>query len=147
MEKKKIVFIIERLSTGGAERVVAALANKLCNDENYDVFIITYFPKEDEEYYISQKIHRFDIAKPDAGRMKTIFLKYLSLKSILKRINPYCVFSLAIPKTNVVLTAAVWKRKYPLIISERNGNKFPYPPFRRRCAWRLSPAAPPIPPT
>lgn len=35
-------------------------------------------------------------------------------------INPYCVFSLAIPKTDAVLLMALKNRKFPLIISERN---------------------------
>ena len=48
---KKIVFVVERLSTGGAERVVAALANEICNLSNYESYIVTYHPKEENEYY------------------------------------------------------------------------------------------------
>lgn len=117
---KKIVFVIERLSTGGAERVVAALANDICERNGYEVYVYTYLPKEENEYYLKPKINRIEIPKTDFSRFRTIYFKYKFLRKELKKLNPYCVYSLSIPKTNVVLSAALRDRKFPLIISERN---------------------------
>ena len=39
---EKIVFVLERLGNGGAERVTAALASWFSKDENFDVHILTY---------------------------------------------------------------------------------------------------------
>ena len=123
---KKIIFVVERLSTGGAERVVAALANEICQIDNYEVFIITYHSKEQNEYHISEKVHRIALNKTYTGRLITIYQKYLQLKKVIDEINPYCVFSLAIPKTDAVLIAALNNRKFPVIISERNDpTRFP----------------------
>lgn len=132
MKKKRIVFVVERLSTGGAERVVAALANKISEYEEYDVYIMNYFPKEEGEYYVSSKVHRIEMPKSNVGRIKSILFKYKHLRETLKQINPYCVFSLAIPKTNVILSVALRDRRYPLIISERNDpESFPVEKYMR----------------
>lgn len=117
---KKIVFVVERLSTGGAERVVAALANEICKLNDYEAYIITYHPKEQNEYHISPMVRRIDLKEPSCGRWKTIYQRYKQLKRIIYGIDPYCVFSLAIPKTDAVLMLALKDRKFPLIISERN---------------------------
>lgn len=117
---KKIVFVVERLSTGGAERVVAALANEVCKFHDCEAYIVTYHSEEMDEYNISSEVCRIALEKPNKGRLSTIYQRYLQLKKVIYGINPYCVFSLAIPKTDAVLMAALRKRKFPLIISERN---------------------------
>lgn len=123
---KNIVFFVERLSTGGAERVVSTLANEFSKIKEFDVFVVTYLKKEVKEYPLSENVHRIEIMEPNSGRFSTIHNKYLQIKRIIKEIKPYCVFSLAIPKTNVILMAALWKRNFPLIISERNDpSRFP----------------------
>jgi len=123
---KKIVFVVERLSTGGAERVVALLANEICKLNGYEAYVITYHPKEKEEYYIQPDVKRIALKKSNSGRWNTIFKRYQQLKKVISEINPYCVFSLAIPKTDAVLMLALKNRKYPLILSERNDpERFP----------------------
>lgn len=117
---KKIVFFIERLSTGGAERVVAALANEICRSEIYEVYLITYLSEENDEYKILPKINRIALSQPKIGRISLIYHKYKELKRIINSIQPYCVFSLAIPKTDAVMMMAFRKRNFPIIISERN---------------------------
>lgn len=117
---KKIVFVVERLSTGGAERVVAALANEVCKLDDYESYVITYHPKELNEYCMSADVKRIALKKTNKGRWGTIYQRYLQLKKIICDINPYCVFSLAIPKTDAVLMMALRNREFPLIISERN---------------------------
>lgn len=117
---KKIVFVVERLSTGGAERVVAALANEICNLRNYESYIVTYHPKEENEYYISPRVRRISLYEPNCGRWMKIYQRYQQIKKIIYEINPYCVFSLAIPKTDAVIMMALKNRNFPLIISERN---------------------------
>ena len=46
---KKIVFVIDTLFGGGAERVTSALANEFCNDNNNQIHIITYINEEKKE--------------------------------------------------------------------------------------------------
>ena len=117
---KRIVFVIDKLSTGGAERVAAAIANEICEIQGYEAYVITYADKEDKEYFLSQKVYRYSIASVRYGRLRTIMYKRRTLRRLLKEIDPYCVCSLTIPKTNVVLMSAIRKRNYPVILSERN---------------------------
>lgn len=117
---KRIVFVIDRLSTGGAERVAAAVANEISNRKEYETYVITYADKEEKEYYLSERVVRYAISKVNYGRVRTIAYKYRTLKKLLAEIDPYCVCSLTIPKTNVVLMSATRNRKYPIILSERN---------------------------
>lgn len=44
---KRILFVVKKLSDGGAERVVSVLASKLAEDGN-DVYILVYFPTTNE---------------------------------------------------------------------------------------------------
>ncbi len=118
--RKKIIFVVERLSTGGAERVVATLANEICNNKEYEVIIVTYHPKEIDEYRISPQIQRYALAECAGGRFIMIYHRYNELKKVIESLNPYCVISLAIPKTDAVLMMATRKRSFPLILSERN---------------------------
>lgn len=118
--KKNVVFIVEKLSTGGAERVTAALATYLCKKDEYNIYIITYFSEENEEYYIAPEVHRIAITPGAHGRVGTILAKMRLIRNVLKEIRPDCVFSLAIPKTDVVIALATIGRTYPLIYSERN---------------------------
>lgn len=124
--KKDVVFFVERLSTGGAERVVAALANSLSENEDYEIYIITYHSQELNEYAIAPNVRRIALKSPHKKRLGTIYHRYSELKMLLKKIEPYCVFSLAIPKTDAILLLAARKRSYPLVISERNDpERFP----------------------
>lgn len=120
MKKKKIVFIVDKLSTGGAERVAAALANEISKLQEYEACIITYAEKEDKEYYISKNVTRYAISKVGYGRLRTIAYKQRTLRKLLKEIKPYCLCSLTIPKTNVILMSAASRNDYPIVLSERN---------------------------
>lgn len=51
---KKIMFVCNRLGSGGAERVISVLANKFI-EKNYQVYILA-FSKSEQEYALNQKI-------------------------------------------------------------------------------------------
>lgn len=123
---KKLLFFVERLSTGGAERVVTALANELCDRSEYQVYVLTYLAKEKKEYFLHEKVIRLEMPTFRGSRFRTIYQKYCYLRKIVKKINPYAVYSLAIPKTNIILSLAIRDRKFPFVISERNDpERFP----------------------
>ena len=56
---RKIVFHLNCLEQGGAERVVTTLANRLVR-EGYDVYIATEWVA-DNEFTIDEKIHRVHV--------------------------------------------------------------------------------------
>ena len=56
---RKIVFHLNCLEQGGAERVVTTLANRLVQ-EGYDVYIATEWTAENE-FTIDERIHRVHV--------------------------------------------------------------------------------------
>ncbi|AJC85169.1 GalNAc alpha1-4 transferase [Campylobacter peloridis] len=116
----KITFIIATLNSGGAERVLATLANELC--KNHEVSIIK-FHKEDSFYKLDPKIKLFTLKQFDfstlynkiASRIK----KFKALKQALKD-HKSDVFISFLDTTNI---ACIWANKgsnTPLIISEHS---------------------------
>lgn len=85
--QKKVIFIIETLSNGGAERVVANLSMHLPN--NIDKEIILFNEKARVEYEHDAKITYLDRTNPKGTieKIKTFFLRIYKLNKIKKN-NP-----------------------------------------------------------
>jgi glycosyltransferase involved in cell wall biosynthesis len=118
---KKIVFVIDTLFGGGAERVTAALANEFCKDVNNQIHIITYGHDESRDYSIDGRISRHEIDDFTGGlRVQRICKRIAQIRSMIKNINPYCVISLGSPIIVFPLVMSMVGLGYPLILSERN---------------------------
>jgi len=115
----KIVFVIEQLYGGGAERVTAALMNELCKESEVHL-ITTYDYDTENDFPTDERIikHRF-MAKA-ANRAIKFLKRIIFLRRKISEIDPDCVVSLAGCGTNSLLTTALIGKKYPLILSERN---------------------------
>ena len=74
----RIVFVLERLGNGGAERVTAALATEFANKYGYEVHVFTCV-KEKEEYELPDNVKRH-VMKAGKNRIGTLKNKstYLS---------------------------------------------------------------------
>lgn len=121
----KVVFILETLLGGGAERVTVALASQMAEYDNFEVHLLTCL-KTDEDYVLPNKVMRHVMIKSNRGRLRTIEHKYKFFQNEIDKIKPDYVISLATPKTSVLLTLASQNRTYKLILSERNDpNRFP----------------------
>lgn len=120
----RIVFVLERLGNGGAERVTVALATEFANKYGYEVHVFTCV-KEKDEYQLPSAVKRH-IMKAGKNRIKTIGNKCLYLTKEIKKVNPDIVYSLATPKTTIMLCLLSMHRKFTLIVSERNDpNRYP----------------------
>lgn len=128
---RKIVFVIEQLYGGGAERVTAALMNELCKTEEVHL-ISTYCHDTAEDYSTDERIIKHTFAEKPLRRGLTLLKRIAFLRSTIRAINPTCVISLAACGTNALLTAALCGDKTPLILSERNDPmRFPTSWFER----------------
>lgn len=122
---KTVMFVIEMLSSGGAERVTSVLANEFCI-AGYNVHLVTYIKKENE-YILDEKICRYNIEiDKSKTRLKGIKEKYFGLRKIINKVKPDTIISLATPKTITMLTMASKGQKCDIILSERNDpNSYP----------------------
>lgn len=118
----KVVFLIPSNVAGGAERVLTSLANQFANAK-HDIWLIQ-FDSESDFYSLDESVHIvcFGI---DAGTRKglkkwMLFPEYyLSLKRVLRQVNPDAVVSFLF-LTNVVGLLCCKKLKIPIVLSERN---------------------------
>lgn len=110
--KKKILLLIGRLSSGGAEHQISQLANMLC--EEYDITIVTWIDSEDH-YFLDKRIKRIRIGKGES--------KYKRLLKTMKYIyhcNMDCVISYSQQDNIIALAPLMFRRKIKAIASERN---------------------------
>lgn len=116
---KKIVFVIEQLYGGGAERVTAALMNEMC--KSMEVHLLsTYEHDTSKDYRTDTRVlkHTFELPRKSCA---VTFQKRISfLRRTISDIAPQCVISLAGCGTDALLTIALFGKKIPLILSERN---------------------------
>lgn len=117
---KKIVFHIQCLERGGAERVVSNLAGQFVN-HGYDVYIATEAQGENE-YVIDEKIHRVHVGltqqQETKGRVTKFIDRILNLRKFLLDIQPDIVIAFARKANYRALTATIGTR-IPTVISTR----------------------------
>jgi len=82
--KKKVMFILQKISDGGAERVATVLCNELCKT-NIDVTLLVYFPTKDE-YPISDQVKKIYLKKSESEyRLLSFFQKLKIIRETLKK--------------------------------------------------------------
>lgn len=132
MEKKKIIFHINSMGKGGAERVVSILTEYFAKD-GYDVLVATLWRAE-EEYALDGSVKRINLG--DAwqdqrmGRLERAVRRFLDLRKLLIREKPDLVISFC-NKANFRCAYAMAGMKIPLITSVRNDPRVDYLPYRR----------------
>ncbi|MCR9263391.1 MAG: glycosyltransferase family 4 protein [Flavobacteriaceae bacterium] len=121
--KKRIAFVISKLSSGGAQRVIATLANNLVS--KFDITIITYSNQE-SFYELDEKINvipcfekdHIESSKNALQSIRLNYRLYRSIKNILKEEGIDLVIGF-ITQSNIFSVFAAKKNKVPCIICER----------------------------
>ena len=114
---KKILFAINQLYGGGAERVATLLANRL--SDNYDVSILVKF-RYPHEYALSPKIKVYTIAESEEAFSKTRkFKRIIKRRRITKELKPDVVISF-LSKTQISMMFATFGLKIKRIETVRN---------------------------
>lgn len=116
---KKIVFVIEQLHGGGAERATAVLMNEMC--KNAEVHLIsTYDHDESKDYLTDERITKHTFVENCKNRVDLFLKRIYFLRKSISMIDPHCVVSLSACGTNTLLTVAMLGKQTPYILSERN---------------------------
>lgn len=120
MGMKRIVFHLNCLERGGAERVVSVLAGQFA-EWGYEVYIATEWQGEDE-YTIDSRIKRvhvgFSQKQEGYGRIRKFLARITNLRGFLKETKPDIVIAFARRANYRALTATIGM-KMPVIISVR----------------------------
>lgn len=129
MDKKirKIVFHLNSMGKGGAERVVSLLANEFAN-RGVEVVIATEWYSE-EEYELDPKVKRIHAGlskeEEQASRIAKQWLRIKNLRRVLQQERPSIVISFCV-KANYRAMMATTGMKIPVIVSVRNDPKIDY---------------------
>lgn len=119
---KKIVFIIEQLYGGGAERATAALMNELCKDAEVHL-VATYNYDISKDYPTDGRIIKHTFNGSSNSRIGLFGKRISFLRRTISAIDPMCAVSLAGCGTKALLTIALLGTGIPLVLSERNDPK------------------------
>ncbi len=124
---KKILFHINDMSRGGAQRVLSIIIRKLA-ESGVDIVLVTLWTA-DNEYELPTAVKRIDVKKEigDKGRLGNIIFRHTELRKIVKRESPDLVVTFG---EKACFRAAVSMQgiKIPLIVSVRNN---PYISFAK----------------
>lgn len=125
----KILFHINSLGLGGAERVVSILSNALCK-EGHSIVLATEWTSE-REYALDERIARFDVGlspkQEEKNRISKIILRHLNLRKCIQKEKPDIVISFCV-KANYRAAISMLGMKIPLLVSVRNDPKIDYAP-------------------
>jgi len=146
-KKIKLIYIIDSLGTGGAEKVLTMLANYIALKEKYDVTVITL--SDDKPFFITNDfvdLVQLGIVKQSIGfigSLKNIINIIKVLKKEIREQDPDMVISF-MTETNVLTTIASKLVNKPIIISEHSaffrGQKNRFWKLLRRMIYPLSDA-------
>lgn len=134
MAKKKLLFYINQIAEGGAERVMTRLANSFSED-GYDVIFITSFLLPNE-YYLNSNVKRLSVEKQEIvqSKIKRNYSRVKYLRRVIKKEKPDAVISFMMePNFRILLgTIGLGTKK---IISVRN---VPEKEYAGKIGWIVS---------
>lgn len=142
MDKRKILFHINSLGKGGAERVVTVLSRYFVED-GFEVVIVTLW-RAKEEYELADGARRINLEdelnKGTAGRIGRALKRFTYLRKIIRKEAPDIVISFC-NKANFRSAYSMLGMKIPLLTSVRNDPKIDYAPYRAATRWMERKAA------
>lgn len=128
---KKLLFHINSMGKGGAERVVSVLSEKFARD-GYEVLIATLWRAE-EEYQIPEGVKRINLGDDrsyeKARRIRLAFKRLWGLRRLIKKEDPDLVISFC-NKANFRCSYCMLGMKTPLLVSVRNDPRIDYLPHK-----------------
>lgn len=132
MAGRKILFHINSMGKGGAERVVSVLSRMFAED-GYEVTVATLWYAE-EEYELSPKVKRVHAGLSEAdekkGRLSRAVKRMTNFRTVIKREKPDIVISFC-NKANFRSAYCMTGMKTPLLVSVRNDPQRDYAPYKR----------------
>lgn len=112
--RKHVAFVIPRIGKGGAERVVANIANQMVSD-GYPVSIYTILSGE-ENYKLAEGVNHVHLNVDDPNRLLRMIKRFIKLRSMVKRSDAETV--VAFDRYYGILSALFTGKR--VIGSERN---------------------------
>ncbi len=119
----KVSFFIGQMSVGGAETVLAQLANHYAeNGSSVEIVMLLGNQVEKEHFNLNEDIRIIDLSVPGKNYIGSAFKWLVRINKYLRTTKPDVVISFIGRINAVVLTAALCNR-VPILVSERSDPK------------------------
>jgi GalNAc-alpha-(1->4)-GalNAc-alpha-(1->3)-diNAcBac-PP-undecaprenol alpha-1,4-N-acetyl-D-galactosaminyltransferase len=135
--RKSVLLVVSSLAAGGAERVVSALAD-LWAAKGWRVTVLTFSAATHDHYKLHPNVRRIaldmvgnstHLAEKLAGNLRRI----AAVRDAVFESRPEAVVSF-VDQTNVIVLAALFRARVPVIVSERTDASAYRPPVPWRAA-------------
>ncbi len=129
--RRKLLFHINSMGKGGAERVVSVLSGRFAKD-GYETVIVTLW-RADEEYELAEGVRRINLGDyhniENTGRISLALGRFVNLRKVIRREKPDLVISFC-NKANFRCSYSMLGMKIPLLVSVRNDPQIDYFPYK-----------------
>jgi GalNAc-alpha-(1->4)-GalNAc-alpha-(1->3)-diNAcBac-PP-undecaprenol alpha-1,4-N-acetyl-D-galactosaminyltransferase len=132
---RKIVFVVNSMHTGGAERIAATLVNAWARRGHDVTLVLTYSGRGECHFEMNPNVrmtYLADHVPTGAGRLGSYVRRFRALRKLLVDSKPDVVYSF-LTDVNVAVLLASRRMTMPVVVSERT---FP-PAHRIGDIWKL----------
>lgn len=127
----KILFHLNSMGRGGAERVVSILSNHFAEMGNEVIVATEWF--SEKEYPLLSSVKRISVGltekEDQKGRVQKIILRHTKLRACIRKEAPDLVISFC-NKANFRCAISMLGMRIPLLVSVRNDPQKDYAPYR-----------------
>lgn len=138
----KILFHVNSMGKGGAERVISILSHYFAQDGN-DVVVTTLWTAQ-EEYPLDKRVRRINVGltpeEEQKGRIYKAAVRMLRYRQCILKEKPDIVISFC-ANANFRSAYSLIGTKIPLLVSVRNDPKKDYAPYPKKCRFMTKKAA------
>lgn len=138
----KILFHINCLGRGGAERVVSVLSDYFAKDGN--TVVVTTLWQDLEEYPLNKAVRRISVGlkagEQNKGRIYKLLARFFRLRKAIKTEKPDIVVSFC-ASANFRCAYSMAGINIPLLVSVRNDPQSDYVPYKRATRHMVKKAA------
>lgn len=128
----KIMFCIDSLNKGGAERVITNMANEFCG--NNEVTIVTTTSTR-SEYFVDERVKLYSLDNEVIKSFKNV-RRVIALKKIIDEVLPDVIVTFMAPQSFRVLSIKSFVRA-KVIVSVRNDPNREYAGVKNKIAMKL----------
>ena len=113
-DRKRVCFVINKLTDGGAERVTSLLSSYFSKEDIFDVEVVT-FEIHENEYSLDKKICRTNIELVQPMSAKNLLLNFIKSRKILLSLNCDCYIGIDIFANFIVSFLGATSKKRTII--------------------------------
>lgn len=119
-----------KAGSGGAQRVVALIADELSN-QGHDVMLVLYEPISNSDYFVNEKVQKIVLERSDSKKIKYYISKFATLRSTISKFDPDVIIPFLADQTLYVYLATRGTKYRNRIITTVRNNPRVFPKSRR----------------